>query len=86
MPEITDWHDKKPMTDTANINDRHDRTPMTDMISDRHNNTPMTRMTESNSVQRPRSHSRSNGVGFKLMGCVRLWGDVFNLAGTHVSQ
>ena len=71
------------MTDMTNINDRHDKTPMTDItnINDQHGLTPMTRTTESNYVQRPRSNSRSNGVGFEMMGWVRLWGDTFNPAG-----
>ena len=67
----------------TNIYDRHYKTPMTDMINinDRHGLTPMTRMTESNYAQRPRSNSRSNGVGFEMMGYVRLWGDTFKSSG-----
>ena len=66
------------------MNDRHDKAPMTNMtnVNGRHVLTPITRMTESNCVQRRRSSSRLNGVGFEMMGWVRLWGDTFNPAGT----
>ena len=55
------------MTGIINTNDGHDK-----HFNDRHDKTV------TSCVQAPRPNSGANGVGFKMMGWVRIWGNTFN--------